>query len=190
MDIDIDFPTAFDPRTIMKQAIPASMVRNGELVKHNCGHYFQSIPVDPYTNVAAIPYDQAADLGYFKIDFLHLSCLDVVKDKTELRTLCKKEPDWDMLQDQAVVERLLHIGKHADLLQTMKPTSVQELADVLAIIRPGKRKLLAEYMRNKAKTRDKLYEKIEGSYAFKRGHAISYALTIILQLHLIAQGRL
>ena len=98
MDIDIDFPTAFDPRTVMKQAIPASMVRNGELVKHNCGHYFQAIPVDAPTNIAAIPYDQAAELGYFKIDFLHLSCLDVVKDKTELRELSKKAPDLMMVQ--------------------------------------------------------------------------------------------
>ena len=73
MDIDTDFPVDFDPRKLMKEAIAASQVRNGELVRHPCGHYLQRIPVDEVTGLAAIPYDAASELGYFKVDFLHLS---------------------------------------------------------------------------------------------------------------------
>lgn len=190
MDIDIDLQTTFDPRLLMKQAIPASMVKNGDLVKHQCGHYFQAIPVDPVTNVAAIPYEQAEELGYFKIDFLHLSLLDGFNSKSEIRQLLQKQPNWELLQDETHVSKLFHLHRHADLLQRVKPQSVQELADCLALIRPGKKQLLDQYLRNKDKVRPVLYTKAENGYSFKRSHAISYALTIVLQLHLIEQGRL
>jgi DNA polymerase III alpha subunit len=190
MDIDIDFPTTFDPRHLLKQAIPASMLKNGDLVKHQCGYYFQSIPIDPLTNIAAIPYEQAEQLGYFKIDFLHLSLLDGFDSKTEIRTLLAREPDWDLLNNTEHISKLFHLHKHAQLLQRVKPRSVQDLADCLALIRPGKRELVDQYMRNKEKIRPILYTKADNGYSFKRSHAISYALTIVLQLHLIAQGRL
>ena len=190
MDIDIDLQTTFDPRLLMKQAIPASMLKNGDLVKHQCGHYFQAIPIDPLTNIAAIPYEQAEDLGYFKIDFLHLSLLDGFKSKTEIRTLLAQQPNWQLLLDPEQATKLFHLHKHGHLLQRVKPKSVQELADCLALIRPGKRELLDPYLRNKEKVRPILYTKADNGYSFKRSHAISYALTIVLQLHLIAQGRL
>lgn len=191
MDIDIDFKTTFDPRRLMKQAVPASMVKNGQLAKHNCGHYFQSIPIDKVTGFAAIPYEEAQILGYFKIDFLHLSVLDKFESKDEMRRMVREEPDWTYLQDEEQVVKLFHISKHADLLARVKPKSVQQLADCLALIRPGKKHLLSKYMqdKNSAAIRKELYSRSDGYY-FKKSHAISYALTIVLQLHLIAQGRL
>jgi Bacterial DNA polymerase III alpha subunit finger domain len=188
MDIDIDFQTTFDPRRLMKQAVPASMVKNNDLVKHPCGHYFQTIPVDERTGLAAIPYEEAEVLGYFKIDFLHLSLLDNFHSKTQIRELLTQEPDWSILQDPDQVPKLFQIHKHEKLLRRVKPTTVQELADCIALIRPGKRHLVDEYVNNKEKVRKALYVKDESGYYFKRSHAISYALTIVLQLHLISQG--
>lgn len=188
MDVDIDFASDFDLNSVIKHAVPASMVKKGELVKHNCGYYLQNIPVDPHTHYAAIPYEQAEQVGYFKIDFLHLSFLDRVKSKAELRQMIAKEPNWELLQDPNVVERLFHISKHGDLLRAVKPKTVQELADVLALIRPGKRRLLNQYLNDKDRTRAELYRKDGDSYNFKRSHAISYALTIVAQLHLVAKG--
>lgn len=190
MDIDIDFQTTFDPRRIMRQAVAASMVKNNDLVKHPCGHYFQAIPVDKYTDLAAIPYEEAEALGYFKIDFLHLSTLDNFKSKDEIRRLLTVEPDWSLLHDPEVVAKLFQISKHHALILKIKPQTVQELADCIALIRPGKRHLIDQYPRNKDAVRKELYRKTEDGYAFKRSHAISYALTIVLQLHLIARGSL
>lgn len=189
MDIDIDFPTSFDPRQYMRQAVPASMVKDDKLQKHPCGFYLQSIPVDPITNLSAIPFEEAEALGYFKIDFLHLSVLDEIGSKEEIRKLVSQDPDWELMRDPAVVERLFHLSKHYQLLQRLNPQSVQDVADALALIRPGKRKLLEEYLRNKEAVRPKLYTKDEErGYFFKRSHAISYALTIILQLHMIKRS--
>lgn len=190
MDIDIDFKTSFDPTDIFDQAIPASMIKGQDLVKHPCGHYFQQIPVDPVTKLAAIPYEEAEVIGYFKIDFLHLSVLDKFSNKNQIRELIKHDPDWSLLLDPIQVEKLFQISKHHELLSIVQPKTVQELADCIALIRPGKKHLLRQYLQNKAKTRSELYMRSENGYYFKRSHAISYALTIVLQLHLIELGRL
>ena len=192
MDIDIDFPSAFDPRSIMKQAIPASMVRNNELVKHNCGYYFQTIPIDTVTGYAAIPYEEAEVLGYFKVDCLHLSVLDHFTSKQEIRNLLAEEPVWELLQNPTHVSKLFHVHRYADLLSTVKPRSVQTLADCLALIRPSKKRLLSQYISDPTSpdVRQLLYARDPTGYSFKRSHAISYALTIVLQLHLITLGRL
>lgn len=189
MDIDIDFPVNFDPLDYFNEAIRASMVKNNELVKHPAGVYFQPIPVDSVTNLAAIPYEQAEEIGYFKIDFLHLSTLDYFDNKQQIKTLLKKEPDWLLLQSPDVVSKLFQIHKHYNLLVEVKPSSVQELADIIAMIRPGKRALVPAYLKNREQTRPFLYRQgADDKSAFKRSHAIAYALTIVLQLHLVKAG--
>lgn len=185
MDIDIDFPSTFNPLDLF-DAVSASMVKNGKLVKHPVGIYFQNIPKDNITGLAAIPYNKAEEQGYFKIDFLHLTLLDYFDSKEQIRELMKVPPDWSLLESEEVVSKLFQIHKHHKTLIKVKPTSVQELADVIALIRPGKRYLLPAYIQNRDAVRDELYEKPkDGGIYFKRSHAIAYALTIVIQLHLI-----
>jgi len=189
MDIDLDFKPSFDPRTVFSQAVPASMVRDDDLAKHPCGHYFQNIAVDDVTGWAAIPYEEAEVMGYFKIDFLHLSTLDYFESKREIRALLKREPDWSLLLDEVHVAKLFQISKHHSIISQVKPQSIQELADIVALIRPNKRHLLADYKKNKTKTRPLLYRQgSDDKSSFKRSHAIAYAMTIVLQLHLIEAG--
>lgn len=188
MDIDIDFPTSFDPLTIFG-GVRASMVKDGRLVKHPAGVYLQNIAVDPITRLSAIPYDKAEELGYFKIDFLHLHVLDNFSSKDEIRQLIKIPPDWSLLENKQVVETLFQISNHYNILKQVKPKTIQELADCIALIRPAKRHLLKEYTENKEEIRKSLYTRPDNDqYYFKKGHAISYALTIVLQLHLIKGG--
>lgn len=186
MDIDIDVKTSFDPLKIFSSATRASMVQNNELKKHPCGVYFQNIAHKPNTELAAIPYKQAEEEGYFKIDFLHLSVLDVFENKQQVRALLKREPDWSLLQDPECVKKLFHLNNWGELLNILKPTSIQEVADCLALIRPNKQQLVHEYIKNKEKTRSKIYKIEKGDKtSFKRSHAIAYAMVIALQLHLI-----
>ena len=136
MDVDIDFPTDFDPLDYFDEAVRASMEKKGELVKHNVGVYFQKIPKDKVTGFAAIPYKQAEQIGYFKIDCLHLNLLDFFKSKTEIKTLLAIEPDWMLLESAAVVSKLFQVHNRYELVNKIKPKSVQELADTKAIISP------------------------------------------------------
>jgi DNA polymerase III alpha subunit len=190
MDIDIDLPTNFDPTKYFNSVVRASMQKGNELVKHPCGAYFQNIPKDPITDLAAIPHKQAQELGYFKIDFLHLGILDDFNTKNEIRKLMKISPNWKLLLNKDIVAKLFHIKNHFDLINRVRPTSIQALADTLALIRPGRRDLLEDYITDPETVRaTKLYARLDSDeYSFKRSHAIAYAYNIVLQLHLIQAG--
>lgn len=186
----MDLSTTFDPLDYFN-AVRASMVtKEGKLTKHPAGVYFQNIPQDKITKLAAIPFKEAEDMDYFKIDFLHLSFLDTFNNKSEIRQLLQIEPDWSLLEQSEVVERLFQIRNHFDLIHRIKPTSVIAVADVLALIRPAKRHMVDNYIRTPDKIRKFLYTKPSDAkvYYFKQCHAIAYALTIVIQLHLVAGG--
>lgn len=186
MDIDIDFQTTFTPTSIIPKAVRASMIKEGVLSPHPCGFYLQDIPVDLETNLAAIPHDVAGDYGFFKIDFLHLSLLDRVKSKDHVRELASRDPDWKMLLDRSIVEQLFQIHKHYDVVSQLAPRSVIELADAIALIRPAKKHLIGKYIKDRNGVRNELYTKpSNGGYYYKKSHAVSYALTIVLQLNLM-----
>ena len=131
MDVDIDFRTDFDPLDYFEQAIRASRVFKDDLSSHPAGAYLQNIPADKLTGLSAIPFKEAEELGYFKIDFLHLTVLDHFTSKEQIRVLANAEPDWDLLLSAANVEKLFQIHRYADLIFKVKPRSVQELAIVL-----------------------------------------------------------
>ena len=185
-DIDIDLPVGTDIRRLFPTSIPASRVDKNELVKHPCGHYFENIAIDPLTGLAAIPHKEAIEFGYTKIDFLHLSLLNAFESKAEFRKACRKEPDWNLLKDRAIVAQLFQIKNHYDTIQKVSPKSVLELADIVALIRPDKRHLLNDYVRNKQKVRPMLYRSHDDDKsAFRRGHSLAYSITIVAQLNLI-----
>lgn len=184
-DIDIDLPPSFDPLKVFPEWVKASMVQNEVLRPHPCGVYPQTIPKDKVTGLAAIPYETAEDVGYFKLDFLHLSVYQHFESREEILQLLEIEPDWTLLQVPSVVEKLFQLSKHLELLRKVKPKSLEDIADALALIRPGKMELLPLYLNDKIKARGLLYQKGADGYSFKRSHSLSYAMVVVLQLHLI-----
>jgi len=101
-DIDIDFVDRDQALTLFKH-IPASRKDNGKLVKHNTGVYLHPVPVDPVTGLCSIPYEQAEDEKYFKIDFLNVGIYKGVRDETHLVQLMETEPLWDLLEQDDFV---------------------------------------------------------------------------------------
>lgn len=185
MDIDIDIIPNFDLKVIFPTAVRASMLKDERLVPHPCGVYFQNVPVDYLTKLAAIPYERAQELGALKIDFLHLSALTPFTSRAEMLELLEIEPDWTLLQIPSVVNTLFQVHAQYEILARVKPKSILELADCLALIRPQKRYLLEKYLINPTRWRLDLYNRGSGEgYGFKKAHAISYAMIIVLQLHL------
>lgn len=187
-DVDIDLQTSFKPEKIFDNLVKASMVKNNQLMPHPCGYYGQNIPKDIVTGLSSIPYGEAEELGYLKIDFLHLHVYDYFESREEIDALLEVEPDWGILLVPEEQKKLFQLSKHGDVLSAVKPKSVEELADALALIRPGKKQLLKLYVAQKEATRKALYAKDDTGYSFKKSHAIAYSLVIILQLHLISAG--
>lgn len=183
-DVDIDTASSFEPGDIFPDVILASRVEKGIFKKHPCGVYFQNIPKDKITGMSAIPYKEAEELGFMKLDFLHLGIYDNFKSRKEIEVLVNVEPDWELLNQKEVVENLFQLSNHWNVVDRIKPRDVNSVADTLSIIRPGKRILLDRYIAGQV-TREELYRQDNSGYTFKRSHAIGYAHVIKLQLHLI-----
>lgn len=180
-DVDIDVK---DRSVLLEKLkhIPASIIQNGEIKKHNTGVYFTDIPVHPFTSSANIDYKEAEDRGYFKLDFLNVGVYDNVENEKHLQELIDQDPDWSLLEHKEIVEQLFHIHNHFDIVNVLKPKSVEQLASVLAIIRPAKRYLAKQ---NWNEIESNVWKKPkDGTYYFKKSHAIGYALAICVQLNL------
>jgi len=186
MDIDIDVSSDVSPEQLFPNVISASINEGGKLKKHNVGYYFQNIPFDEQSGLAAITYKNASNFNFFKIDIITVSLLDSFESKEQLRELMHCEPYWELLEERKIVEKLFHIHKSFDTIYNIKPRSVLELADCLALIRPNKIKLIDKYIRakNKDSIREVLYKK-EHPSDLRKSHAIPYAYLIIAQLNLI-----
>lgn len=188
-DVDIDTVSTFNPSSVFGDRITkASIIKDEKIQPHPCGVYFQEIAKDPISKLAAMSYEDAEEAGYFKVDFLHLNIYNYFESKDEIRALLKQEPDWTQLNSPSTVKNLFQLAKHYDTLSQVKPTSILELADVLAMIRPGKINILKLYLRDREKGRKELYKQDADGFTFKKAHAISYALVVVLQLHLISAG--
>ena len=182
-DIDIDLKNRDDVLTKLKH-IPASIITDS-VKKHNTGVYFHDMPYDPSTNLSTINYKEAEDLGYFKIDLLNVNIYEYVSNEAHLNRLLERDPDWDLLLHKEIVEQLFHIHDHYDIVAQMQPKSIDQLAMVLAIIRPAKRQLLGESWQT---IQEQVWSKPkDNSYYFKKSHAVSYAYAIIVQLNSLCE---
>jgi hypothetical protein len=183
-DIDIDF---FDRNQALSlfNHVPASRSEQGKLVRHNTGVYFHEVAFSPEGNFSSVPYDLAEDRGYFKIDFLNVNVYKGVKDEDHLIQLLNQKPLWDLLEQEDFVNLLFHVNGHGQLLRTMKPKNIEELAAVLAMIRPAKRYLVGKDWNT---VFSEIWTKPDNEeYYFKKSHATAYALTIVVQMNLICE---
>lgn len=187
IDFDVDIDCANRDRVLkhMKH-IPASVGKDGKLTKHNTGVYFQNIPTDPLAGYSQIDHKVAESQGYFKVDFLNNYIYKDVKDIAHLDELVEREPMWELLEHEEVVTQLYHINRHYDIVRDYKPSSVMEVAMILAIIRPAKRHLIGQSF-------DKIAETVwvkptNEEYHFKKAHAVAFALAICVQLNLLVEN--
>jgi DNA polymerase III alpha subunit len=181
-DIDIDFAD----RSVVLSQLKHRVAKLDTGKKHNTGVYATEVPHNPVDNLSTIEHKTADERGYFKLDFLNVSIYKDVKDETHLTQLMEKEPLWQLLEHKDFSDQVFHLNGHSALLQQLKPTSVEQLAATLAIIRPAKRHLANE-------TWQTIFEEVwkkpeDGSYFFKKAHAFAYSMSVIVHMNLICEG--
>lgn len=184
-DVDIDMANREDFLRLVNHT-PAS-IKNGDGVysKHNTGVYFQTMPIFPLEGYSTIDYETAEEDGWFKVDVLNNGIYKDIKDEAHLQKLMDIEPLWDLLEHEEFVSQLFHIGNYAKILVHYKPTSIEQLAMILAMIRPGKKHLVGKTWEEIAAT---VWEKpTDGSYYFKHSHAVAYAVAITVQMNVICE---
>ena len=183
--IDIDFADRTRALDVFK-TVTAAIDDNGTFKKHNTGIYCTAIPYNPITGISTIEYKQAERRGYFKIDFLNVGVYEGVKDRKHLLELMETEPLWDLLLQDDFVNLLFHVNGHGSILRQMEPKSIEELAAVLAMIRPAKRYLIGK---DWTTVMTEVWTKPENDeYYFKKAHAVAYAHVVVVQMNLICEG--
>jgi DNA polymerase III alpha subunit len=183
-DIDIDFVDRDSALQLFKH-IPASRIDNDRLVKHNTGVYLHSVPMSAVEAVCSVPYDHADAEAYFKIDFLNVGIYKGIRDEIHLIQLMETEPLWDLLQDEEFIQNLFHVNGHGSILRQSKPESIEQLAAVLAMIRPAKRYLIGK---DWTTIMTEVWTKPENDeYFFKKSHATAYAVAVVVQMNLICE---
>lgn len=185
MSADIDIDLADRNRLIeILQCRPARQEQDGQVRRHNSGVYVTDIPWDPINQCAAIDYREAEQRGYFKIDLLHMTVYDLIKNADHYQNMLDRDPPWNRLWEQPEwAQQLVHVGNYTDLLSKMRPDSIPRMAAFISIIRPGK-----AHLQNKTWT--EVFASVwdgddSRGYTFKKSHAVSYAALVALHMNLI-----
>ena len=184
-DVDIDMANRDDFLKLVN-VIPASIEKDGKFSKHNTGVYFQNISKFPLEGYSTIDHKQAEQEGWFKVDFLNNHVYKDIIDEQHLDKLVNTEPMWDLFEHEEIVNQLFHIGNHFDIIKQHPPKSIDQLAMILAMIRPGKRHLVGKAWKDIES--DVWVKPNDNSYFFKKSHSYGYALAIIVQLNLLVES--
>lgn len=179
-DIDIDFADKYAAQAGLPRISASQFGPDGRRQQHASGIYFQNIPIDPLTDLAAFDYETAKKFGYFKVDFLNLTLYNDIEDEDHLVRLVTKDPDWSLFDYPEIVGKLTQIGNHFNVVKAIRPKSIDDLAVVCALMRPGKLHLLGK---TRAEIDAEIWKPIPDGYAYKRAHAIAYATSIVVQLN-------
>ena len=180
-DIDIDFAD----RNVILNKIQHRVAKLDSDKKHNTGVYVTEIPHNPIDNLSTIEHKTAEERGYFKLDFLNVSIYKDIRDEHHLTELMNKEPLWDLLEHDDFSNSVFHLNNHGDVLRILQPKNIEQLAAVLAIIRPAKRHLVNESWDTILK---EVWTKPEdGAYYFKKAHAVSYAVACVVHMNLLVE---
>jgi hypothetical protein len=188
MSADIDLDLA-DRDQLLKliHVTPARQMYQGQVRRHNSGVYPTDIPYDPINECAAIDYETAEELGYFKIDFLNMSVYELIKDPAHYEQMLATDPPWPRLwTDPEWAKQLVHVGNYTDLLASMKPDSIPRMASFISIIRPGNAQL---QIKDCYTVFDSVWDgDASQGFVFKHAHAIGYAALVALHMNLLNQS--
>ena len=180
-DIDIDFAD----RTVLLSKIEHRVAKLDTGKKHNTGVYATEVPHNPVDNLSTVEHKTAEERGYFKLDFLNVSIYKDVRNEEHLTELMKRKPLWQLLVHKDFVDKVFHLSGHDKLLKLLKPTSVEQLAATLAIIRPAKRHLANQSWEEISK--EVWVKPTNGDYFFKKAHAFAYAMSVIVHMNLLCE---
>jgi hypothetical protein len=188
MSADIDLDLA-DRDQLLKliNTTAARQTHQGQVRRHNSGVYATDIPYDPVNACAAIDYETAEQLGYFKIDLLNMTVYKLIQDPAHYQNMLAQEPPWSRLwTDPDWAGQLVHIGNYTELLKSMRPDSIPRMAAFISIIRPGK-----AHLQNLSW--DQVFASVwdgdaSRGFVFKQSHAVSYAALVALHMNLLNQS--
>lgn len=182
-DIDVDVKNRDDILKTIPHTRGIERYINGEYILHKSGVYFDDIPKDPVKGCASIPYKEAEQLGYQKVDFLNVHVYDSIKSRDDLKKLVLQEPIWELFTIPEFISELFQLGNQISIVVNWPPKSVMQLAMLLAMIRPAKFHLVGASSWEAVEKEIWDYSTTNGRAYLKKAHAVAYALAIVAQLN-------
>jgi len=187
-DIDIDVANRDHALAGVRHVTASLHNRTGRLDRHNTGVYFHNVPQDPVTGLCSVPYKQAEQQGFFKIDILNVHVYEKVRNEAHLVELMNAEFDWDLLEHPEFVGMLIHLHNQAELVAQLKPRSIPQLAMTLALIRPGKTHLINKCIQQGFHSiADEIWQQTDDKFAFKASHSYGYAMLVKVHAQIIIE---
>jgi len=181
VEFDIDIDCASRDHALAGVSYVAASLHNRKdrLDKHNTGVYFHTVPQDPVTGLCSVPYKQAEQLGFFKIDVLNVHVYEKVRNEAHLVALVNAEFNWDLLAHAEFVSLLIHLHNHSHMVAQLKPRSIPDLAMTLALIRPGKTHLISRCIQQGfASIATEIWQQTDDKFVFKKSHSYGYAMLV------------
>jgi DNA polymerase III alpha subunit len=180
-DIDIDFKNRTDLLSILQHRV--AKLPTGK--KHNTGVYVTEVPHNPVDLLSTVEYKDAAARGYLKLDFLNVNVYKDVRDEAHLVGLTKQEPIWELLTYDEFVDQVFQLSGHGNIVRQNPPTNLDQLAALLALIRPAKKHLIGKSW--DVIMKDIWVKPTDGAYYFKKAHAYSYALLVVVHMNVLCE---
>ena len=198
-DVDLDVKDRERAASLFGEAVVSTQLTDkNTLVKHKTGVHFQKIPQDPTTGMAVFPYDIAEEMGYHKVDIIPNHVYDMVGSEEELQCLLDEPVNWDWFTDERFYDntdtryRMTHLSGSDHIYRRYPPKSMEDVAILLAVIRPRKRYLIGEPWE---KIKKLIWKKIPEEnpdndprkYFFKKSHSFAFAMLVVLHAKIIAR---
>ena len=187
IDFDVDIDLANRASLIELLTCTPASIRDseGNYSRHNTGVYLQRIPRFPLSGISRIDYKTAEAQGWFKVDLLNNSIYQGVRDNDHLAELMNREPIWELFEHEDIVSQLAHVNNYPDLLAYYKPKSLEELAMIIALVRPAKKHLIGKTLEE---IRTEIWQRPDHeTFFFKKSHSFAYAMSIVVQLNLLVE---
>jgi len=181
-DIDIDIAPGVERSEYGTRAM---IHENYRIKPHPCGVYLHPVATDPETGLCSICYWDDDVYQYRKVDLLVNTAYAIFDrpgaNKELVLAAYHRVVDWDLFCTTKYLKRLPHVKGHIEFVQQIQPRSIHDLADLLALIRPGKVHLIDAYLSGKKEhVRKNLYVRPPNNKMyFKKSHSYAYAAMII-----------
>lgn len=179
-DIDIDVADRQKVLAVLEHRL-AFVNDKGQYRSHPSGIYVQDMPYERLNNIGVYDYEEAEALGFVKLDILNNTSYETIESNDEIDELMSHEPLWDLFESEEVLRSLPQLSSDwaVSIALKMPPKSIEELAKLLAVIRPGGKEHIGKAF---SAIPDSIWQENE-KYTFKRAHAISYAYMIVVVMN-------
>ena len=172
-DIDIDFADRQQALELSKHVPPKLKNR-----KHN----MCLSPSNQTVYVCTVEHNEADDMDFFNWS-VELSIYKDVADDKHLTQLMEREP----IMGTSGGQRLSAIQAGTTVHWNNWSPSLEQLASTLAIIRPAKRHLQDKGWPTIMKEVWKKPVNDNKAYYFKKAHAVSYAMVVVVHMNLLCE---